>query len=196
MNILALTEVTFCFLGKVLVIGVIEEFEPLEKLTSEIDYAFRESLEAIAASEGLGDAFIFGWSPALSTMNSIAMKTITPLPNLIVINSSTLEYYMPDVDGPEVTEESIRSLLNDLQKKPITRAASGGQRMHHRLYRSGFDGFTNVMNMYKGNPVLTILMFGLPLSFFSVIVYVSCCSDMLDADEEEEEETQSHPKSD
>lgn len=41
-------------------------------------------------------------------------------------------------------------------------------------------------DMWKGNPVLTIVLFGLPLGFLSLILYSICCADILDADEEEE----------
>jgi len=47
-----------------------------------------------------------------------------------------------------------------------------------------FDGYSSLSAMYKGNPILTLLIFGLPLSFLSVILYSSCCSDILDAPEE------------
>lgn len=41
--------------------------------------------------------------------------------------------------------------------------------------------------MWKGNPVLTTVLFGLPLGFLSLILYSICCSDILDAEEDEEE---------
>ena len=54
--------------------------------------------------------------------------------------------------------------------------------------RIAFDAQSSVRSMYKGNPVLTLLLFGLPLSFLSIIIYTSCCSDILDVKEEENEE--------
>jgi thioredoxin domain-containing protein 10 len=39
--------------------------------------------------------------------------------------------------------------------------------------------------MWRGNPVLTALVFGLPLGFLSLICYSVCCADILDAEEEE-----------
>lgn len=35
--------------------------------------------------------------------------------------------------------------------------------------------------MYQGNPILTLLLLGLPSSFLAIIVYMTCCSDFLDA---------------
>lgn len=42
--------------------------------------------------------------------------------------------------------------------------------------------------MWHGNPILTSVLFGLPLGFLSLIMYSIFCADILDADEDEEEE--------
>lgn len=42
--------------------------------------------------------------------------------------------------------------------------------------------------MWKGNPILTMVVFGLPALFFSLIIYGICCPDILDAGDDEEEE--------
>lgn len=55
-----------------------------------------------------------------------------------------------------------------------------------RLYRTYFEARTSLSDMWRGNPVLTTVLFGLPLGFLSLILYSICCSDILDADEEEE----------
>jgi thioredoxin domain-containing protein 10 len=39
--------------------------------------------------------------------------------------------------------------------------------------------------MWMGNPVLTSVLFGLPLGFFSLICYSVCCADIMDAEDEE-----------
>lgn len=54
-----------------------------------------------------------------------------------------------------------------------------------RVYRGFFEARTTLINMWRGNPVLTALVFGLPLGFLSLICYSICCADILDADEEE-----------
>jgi hypothetical protein len=41
--------------------------------------------------------------------------------------------------------------------------------------------------MWHGNPVLTAVLFGLPLGFLTLICYSVCCSDIMDADDDEEE---------
>lgn len=42
--------------------------------------------------------------------------------------------------------------------------------------------------MWVGNPVLTIVLFGLPLGFLSLILYSVCCGDIMDAKEEDEDQ--------
>jgi thioredoxin domain-containing protein 10 len=42
--------------------------------------------------------------------------------------------------------------------------------------------------MWHGNPVLTAVLFGLPLGFLTLICYSICCSDIMDADDDDEEE--------
>lgn len=160
---------------------------------------FRDELERIAYTFGDQDLFIFGWTSQSDLINSIVMHTIGPLPNFVVINSSSLEYYRTDGDSPS----KISDLLNDIKNGAKTvRArtfshetffnkwlfqASGGNRIHHRFIRMCYDGYSSVAGMYKGNPVLTLLVFGLPLSFLSIILYSSCCSDVFDAPEENED---------
>lgn len=41
--------------------------------------------------------------------------------------------------------------------------------------------------MWRGNPVLTSVIFGLPMGFLSLIMYSICCADILDADEEDDD---------
>lgn len=50
-----------------------------------------------------------------------------------------------------------------------------------------FDTVTSLVSMYYGNPVLTILLFGLPSAFLSIIIYTTCFSDILDAKDDEED---------
>jgi hypothetical protein len=54
-----------------------------------------------------------------------------------------------------------------------------------RLYRGYFEGKTALVDMWMGNPVLTSVLFGLPLGFFSLICYSVCCADIMDAEDEE-----------
>jgi thioredoxin domain-containing protein 10 len=55
-----------------------------------------------------------------------------------------------------------------------------------RLYRTFYEGKTSLFQMWAGNPVLTALLFGLPMGFMSLICYSICCADILDANAEGE----------
>lgn len=61
----------------------------------------------------------------------------------------------------------------------------GGNHWPVRLYRGLFEARSMLANMWRGNPVLTALVFGLPLGFLSLICYSVCCADILDAEEDE-----------
>ena len=41
--------------------------------------------------------------------------------------------------------------------------------------------------MWRGNPALTAVLFGLPMGFFSLICYSICCADIMDAEEDEDD---------
>jgi thioredoxin domain-containing protein 10 len=43
--------------------------------------------------------------------------------------------------------------------------------------------------MWKGNPALTAVLFGLPIGFLSLICYSICCADIMDAEEDEDDDT-------
>lgn len=61
--------------------------------------------------------------------------------------------------------------------------------------RSYFEMRQNVINMYRSSPVLTVIIFLVPMGFFSAILYLTCCADLLDASEEEDEDGE-HEKND
>ena len=48
-----------------------------------------------------------------------------------------------------------------------------------------YNARTSLEEMWLGNPVLTSVLFGLPLGFLSLICYSIWCADIMDADEEE-----------
>lgn len=60
-----------------------------------------------------------------------------------------------------------------------------------RAYRMYFEARTSLADMWAGNPVLTIVLFGLPLGFLSLILYSICCADILDADDDTESKSPS-----
>lgn len=42
--------------------------------------------------------------------------------------------------------------------------------------------------MWRGNPVLTAVIFGLPFGFLSLIFYSICCADILDANDDDDDD--------
>lgn len=62
----------------------------------------------------------------------------------------------------------------------------GGNSIVVNIYRSWFEVRSALVSMWKGNPVLTLVLFGLPAGFLSLICYNIWCPDIFDADEEDE----------
>jgi thioredoxin domain-containing protein 10 len=56
-----------------------------------------------------------------------------------------------------------------------------------RVRRALFELRRLLSDMWIGNPVLTCVIFGLPLGFLSLIFYSIFCADILDADPDEDE---------
>ncbi|XP_076338865.1 thioredoxin-related transmembrane protein 3 [Tachypleus tridentatus] len=182
---------------KYIVLAVLEENQ-IGQLTLKMQ-EFKDLLEAIAVSNRdlYHEHFIFGWLGQSDLANSVAMKVL-PIPSLIVVDSSTYEYYLPpDSEEEKIpSPQTIISLLDQILNKSAT--AYGGNTLLYRLKRVIFEASTSLSAMWKGNPVLTTVLFGLPLGFLSIIIYTSCCSDILEMSEEEEdiEESQRHHKKD
>ncbi|RVE48619.1 hypothetical protein evm_006690 [Chilo suppressalis] len=135
--------------------------------------------------------FQFGWMGTPDVANSIVMTELT-VPNLLVLNSTTNHHHLPDDDPVLMTPEAVLIFLDQIHTQ--TAPVYGGNGWPVRIYRGFFEARTTLTNMWRGNPVLTALVFGLPLGFLSLICYSVCCADILDAEEEEVLET--HEKKD
>jgi thioredoxin domain-containing protein 10 len=105
-------------------------------------------------------------------------------PHLLVYNSTTNEHHLPDDDPLEMTPESIEIFLESVYNQSAR--VYGGDHLSVRTFRAWFELKRLLRDMWKGNPVLTIVIFGLPLGFLSLICYSIFCADILDADEEED----------
>ncbi|CAK1586106.1 unnamed protein product [Parnassius mnemosyne] len=175
---------------KYIVIAIVSENKLGEITQTEKD--FKEMVESIIRKKKyeLNDHFQFGWMGTTELANSIAMSELS-VPHLLVLNSTTRHHHIPDDDPVLMTEEAVTLFLDQIHKQQAP--AYGGNNWPVRLYRGFFEARTTLSNMWRGNPVLTALVFGLPLGFLSLICYSVCCSDILDA---EEEEPESHEKKD
>jgi thioredoxin domain-containing protein 10 len=138
------------------------------------------------------ERFQFGWTGSPDLANSVAMETLE-VPGLLVINSTTYQHYLPQDEPRYLTPEAVELFLDSIV---VGEAPSyGGNTWTVRLYRSFYEARSSMAEMWRGNPVLTAVLLGLPLGFLSLIFYSICCADIMDADEEEEEEVY-HDKTD
>nr|CAD7570484.1 unnamed protein product [Timema californicum] len=126
---------------------------------------------------------LFGWVGSPDLANSIAM-TVLPLPHLLVVNSTTNHHHIPEDDPSQLTPEAITIFLEQIHNQSVP--AYGGNTWLVRVYRTYFEARTSLAEMWQGNPVLTAVLFGLPMGFLSLICYSICCADIMDADEEDE----------
>lgn len=101
---------------KLLVISLVEEQRSTGKLLGQRNNLFKNQMESIAYSfSNQDDYFLFGYSSDLGTINSLAIRTIDPVPNLLVLNSSSLKYYLftDNTDG-QLNQPNIIKFLNDI----------------------------------------------------------------------------------
>ncbi|GIY91012.1 protein disulfide-isomerase TMX3 [Caerostris darwini] len=172
--------------GKYLVVAVLEENQigGLSLKMSE----FRDVVEAIAVNNKnlYHDDFIFGWLGQPEIANNIAIQTL-PIPSLLIVNSTTYQYYLPKLEDDEKipSPQSILELLD--QVKNNSAEAFGGETLLYRFHRLSYGLQTSLFGMWKGNPVLTTVLLGLPLGLFSIICYTTCCTDILEATDDDDE---------
>ncbi|XP_065349237.1 protein disulfide-isomerase TMX3 [Cloeon dipterum] len=178
--------------NKNLVLAVVEE-NKLEDIPAHM-IDFRDMIESVIREnkDKYHRHFQFGWTGSPELANSVAMSVL-PLPSLIVINSTTNHHHLPAehlLGAVGLEPETIIHFLDTIldESAPVY----GGNSFFVRFYRAYFEGKTALADMWMGNPVLTSVLFGLPLGFLSLICYSICCADIMDAEEEEEE--QDHEK--
>lgn len=167
---------------KYIVIVVVAE-NKLEEI-SQTERDFKDMVEGIIMKRKneLHSRFQFGWMGSPELANSIAMSELT-VPHLLVLNSTTSHHHIPDDDPVLMTPEAISLFLDQIHNQQAT--VYGGNGWPVKLYRGFFEARTTLANMWHGNPVLTALIFGLPLGFLSLICYSVCCADILDAEDED-----------
>ncbi|XP_055381248.1 protein disulfide-isomerase TMX3 [Condylostylus longicornis] len=169
---------------KWIVIAVVEEDKLNQITTHELE--FRNLIENTIRKykKRYHKHFQFGWIGDPNIAHSIVMD-IMPTPHLIVINSTTHEHHIFEEDPLQSSPHSIHRFLESIynQSAPVL----GGNTYKVRLYRAFFEAKKALIDMWMGNPVLTLVLFGLPLGFLSLILYSIFCGDCLDAPEETEE---------
>ncbi|XP_011505026.1 PREDICTED: protein disulfide-isomerase TMX3 isoform X2 [Ceratosolen solmsi marchali] len=170
--------------NKNLVLAVLEENQ-LEEVPPNM-LEFKDMVESVIKMkrQKYHDDFQFGWIANPDLVNSIAMMVV-PLPSLIVINSTTNHHYIPEDEPEKLTPHVIELFLEQIQHESVPKY--GGNSIIVRIYRSWFEVRFALASMWQGNPILTLVLFGLPAGFLSLICYNIWCPDIFDADEEEEE---------
>lgn len=93
--------------------AVLEE-NKIGKLTPDME-DFRSMLQLVLERnlDRYRPHFQFGWTGAPDLANSVAMETLS-LPNLLVINTTTYQHYLPYDDPTHLTAEAIQIFLDDI----------------------------------------------------------------------------------
>ncbi|XP_050709769.1 protein disulfide-isomerase TMX3-like isoform X2 [Eriocheir sinensis] len=168
---------------KYLAITVVKE-NKIGSITTDED-TFRDMVEEVIVNnrDKYHKYFQFGWTGTPDLANSIAMERL-PLPSLLVVNATTMQHHLPEDPPHHLTPQAIQIFLDSIIA--TSAPAYGGDSWPVRVYRMYYNARTSLEDMWQGNPVLTAVLFGLPLGFLSLICYSIWCSDILDADEDEE----------
>ncbi|XP_065213681.1 protein disulfide-isomerase TMX3 [Planococcus citri] len=168
--------------NKFLVLAIVEE-NKVQEIPDHMK-EFKNMVESVIKNyrDRFHRTFQFGWVGTPDLANSIAMMKV-PLPYLLVLNSTTNHHHIPEDEPTQLTPEAITIFLDSIQNQSAK--TYGGNHFFISLYRMYFEVLSNLSEMWKGNPVLTAVVFGLPLGFLSLICYSICCADILDADDEE-----------
>lgn len=175
--------------GRKIVTAVLEENQ-IGKISMRMQ-EFKDMLEAIALNtrELYHEHFAFGWVGAPELANSVAMMHL-PVPSLLVIKPDTYQYFLPEGEHKEQppSPQAVLELLNTILDGSAV--PYGGDSFPYHLYRAYFEARTALAGMWKGNPVLTAILFGLPLGFLSIICYTTCCCDVLEASDDDDDEAE------
>lgn len=177
--------------NKFLVLAVVHE-NKLQEVPADM-VEFRDMIQSVITRnrDKFHRWFQFGWIGSPELANSIAMTEL-PLPYLLVLNSTTNHHHLPDDEPHRLTPGAVQLFLESVRNQSAP--SYGGNTWPIRMYRAYFEARSSLSEMWKGNPVLTSVLFGLPLGFLSLICYSICCADIMDADDDEEEEEETHEK--
>ncbi|KAF8365670.1 hypothetical protein PRIPAC_83499 [Pristionchus pacificus] len=146
---------------------------------------YATGLAAAKASRGdeqLKKRVQFAWVDGGSLVSSIAMQPIEP-PFVLVLNYSSYEYYLPQDAPDQITEASLLLWLRETVLSPDT-VPLGGRSLLLRVRRLFYEVYTNIVQMFSTQPLLSCCLFGVPIAFLSMITYSLCMADFsVDRDE-------------
>ncbi|VDK56185.1 unnamed protein product [Anisakis simplex] len=168
---------------KLLVLSVINMIERKNVSTSVGRFyaMMTKAAKLIRADERLNPVYQFGWMDGSEMANSIVLGAVNQ-PELLVFNVSSYEYYLSGDLSTELTEKSVISFLERIVAGDVQ--AMGGRSISQRIKRIAYEVTTNVYEMFRAQPLLTVCLFGVPLAFLSLITYCICSTDFtVDRDE-------------
>uniref|UniRef100_A0A8L8K7U4 Thioredoxin domain-containing protein n=1 Tax=Heligmosomoides polygyrus TaxID=6339 RepID=A0A8L8K7U4_HELPZ len=131
----------------------------------------RGAAEDLRESEYLWSRFQFAWMDGPDVATSIVMGNMELHLGMLVLNYSTYEYYLNDDEPEKVTRKSIVSWLNNLADgiEKGTASAHGGRSLPVRIRRIFYEVYSNVTQMFATQPLLSSVLFGMPIAFLSII---------------------------
>ncbi|KAJ1354321.1 hypothetical protein KIN20_011218 [Parelaphostrongylus tenuis] len=185
--------------GKLIVLVICTELERFNQ-SSPIGIfceKAREAAEDLRKSEYLWSRFQFAWLDGSEVATSIVMGNMDP-PNILVFNYTTYEYYLNEDEPEKITRASLvtwlSNLIDGIEKGTIV--PLGGRSLPTRVRRMIFEVYSNVTQMFATQPLLSSVLFGMPIAFLSIICYSICSADFTvdredfyPDDEEEYDET-------
>ncbi|KAK6056784.1 hypothetical protein COOONC_05708 [Cooperia oncophora] len=149
----------------------------------------RGAAEDLRKSHDLSSRYQFAWLDGPEIVTSIVMshmeapgRCIMPFYyffRMIVLNYTTYEYFLNEDDPEKVTRASIITWLSNLadgiEKGTVT--ALGGRSLPVRIRRMIFEIYLNITQMFATQPLLSSVLFGMPIAFLSIICYSICSAD-------------------
>uniref|UniRef100_A0A1I8EAU2 Thioredoxin domain-containing protein n=1 Tax=Wuchereria bancrofti TaxID=6293 RepID=A0A1I8EAU2_WUCBA len=142
--------------------------------------------QMVRKDSSLSNIFQFGWLDGNEIANNVVLDvptaTVLLYLGLLVFNVTSYEYYSSNDAVSVMTEKSIISFLKRIATGDVP--PLGGRSLSQRFKRLCFEIFTNIAEMFRAQPLLTLCLLGVPLSFLSLITYCICSTDFtIDRDE-------------
>uniref|UniRef100_W6NCS0 Thioredoxin domain containing protein n=1 Tax=Haemonchus contortus TaxID=6289 RepID=W6NCS0_HAECO len=162
----------------------------------------RGAAEDLRKSQYLWSRYQFAWMDGSDIVSTIVMNNMEA-PNIIVLNYTTYEYFLNEDDPEKVTRGSLVTWLSNLADgtEKGTATPLGGRSLLTRIRRIIFELYMNVTQMFATQPLLSSVLFGMPIAFLSIICYSICSADFsvdreeFYPDDEEEEEVEAGEES-
>lgn len=170
---------------KTLVLLAIEHNPYSKRITlSTAEQAHFDKLEQLANENDQESELMFAWTDQLDMLNSLLLRTVSPLPAYILINSTdSTHHQVHHSDAANQIALIVKTLtLGDSLKKP---QFVGGKWFLTPMHRMAFDTYAGMRQMYTANPVLTVILFGLPACLVTLLVYCACFTNFLEGSDEE-----------